>query len=373
MVLLTGLTVAFFSRAIISRQVSNSSANQTRVDLFARGAVQTIISDLKQEIASGSDKPPATPPPGVRILYPKVPATSIPQRVATDAALPNLVKRSASGQPFFSGSDYEANYPASNRAANLPTTRSSQNGRVVSLARWNAHFLLPKQNPDSDTDLTPHEKFVAPDWVLVARDGSNPKAVDKNVVGRYAYAIYDEGGLLDMNVAGFPASPAPSGPQKAYAARKGALAFADLTRIPTDPADPDKTLSQEEVNQIVGWRNYASSQASGTLPEYSFSAAGVASYHTFALLNRKGFMLTGHTTLQSAQSDRIFTTRQSLVDLLLRSIAPSGSSGAETRAGLQNALQYLATFTRDLNQPSVTPAADRPKVIANGGNNGAGG
>jgi len=49
--------------------------------------------------------------------------------------------------------------------------------------------------------------------VLIARDGSNPLVwdaalanakADKFIIGRYAYNIYDEGGLLDMNVAGYP-------------------------------------------------------------------------------------------------------------------------------------------------------------------------
>ncbi len=36
------------------------------------------------------------------------------------------------------------------------------------------------------------------------------------VVGRYAYVIYDEGGLLDMNAAGFPPDRPPiSSPTRA--------------------------------------------------------------------------------------------------------------------------------------------------------------
>src|ERR1700677_44735 len=53
-VLLTGLILAFFSRSILEEQVSNSSANQVKVDNFATGAVATILSDLKQEIQAGS-------------------------------------------------------------------------------------------------------------------------------------------------------------------------------------------------------------------------------------------------------------------------------------------------------------------------------
>ena len=58
--------------------------------------------------------------------------------------------------------------------------------------------------------------FVPPDWVLVTRHGpvpfsawqsdlKDPTSANTNyVVGRYAFAVYDEGGLIDVNVGGFP-------------------------------------------------------------------------------------------------------------------------------------------------------------------------
>ena len=52
-------------------------------------------------------------------------------------------------------------------------------------------------------------------------------------VGRYAYAVYDEGGLLDMNVAGYPTSTGAN-PTVTDIGRKGVLAFADLTALPTN-------------------------------------------------------------------------------------------------------------------------------------------
>src|SRR5207249_3944605 len=70
-VLLTGLVVAFFSRAMSERQISNSSGTQTRADLLAQGAVDVIIGDLKEEIAAGSSPSPfATPATGVTIYPP---------------------------------------------------------------------------------------------------------------------------------------------------------------------------------------------------------------------------------------------------------------------------------------------------------------
>ena len=58
--------------------------------------------------------------------------------------------------------------------------------------------------------------FIAPDWVLVTRNGpvafsawqndlKDPTSTNTNyVVGRYAFAVYDEGGLIDVNIGGFP-------------------------------------------------------------------------------------------------------------------------------------------------------------------------
>ena len=57
---------------------------------------------------------------------------------------------------------------------------------------------------------------LQPDWVIKTRAGPTPfpgwNAALKDptssnttyAIGRYAYAVYDEGGLLDMNVGGYP-------------------------------------------------------------------------------------------------------------------------------------------------------------------------
>jgi len=51
-VLLIGVMLAFFSNSIGQRQVSSASANQAEVKLLADGAVDTVIGDLKAEIAA---------------------------------------------------------------------------------------------------------------------------------------------------------------------------------------------------------------------------------------------------------------------------------------------------------------------------------
>jgi hypothetical protein len=386
LVLLSGLVVAFFSRAISERQVADSSANQMRSELFADGAVATIVGDLKQEIAAGS-RVPATPSPAPNtdLFYPKTSRTAVPAAVGrptSATALPNLVKRSANKQPFFSGDDYDTtNYPASNRAANVSTTTLSQNFRSWSTARWNKALLLPKQDPTSDTDFTPvtgDNGYTAPDWILVARDGSNPttwntalaKAAGNSfVVGRYAYNIYDEGGLLDMNVAGFP-----TGVTAAQAGGKSALAFADLTQL--KDKDGASLFTQAQIDAFIAWRNYATTQAPADFPTPAFTAASGLNYFKAITANSKGFLTTGNTALYNDQSDRMLASRQHLMKLLLSGIASQDPADRKERANLQNALQYLGTFSRDLNQPSYLPAVQTdptaPVVLpANLGGNSA--
>ena len=51
-VLVTVLSVAYFSRATTNRQLAQSSLNDTSADLLARSALDITVSDLKQEIAN---------------------------------------------------------------------------------------------------------------------------------------------------------------------------------------------------------------------------------------------------------------------------------------------------------------------------------
>ena len=416
-VLLTGLIVAFFSRVLSDRQISGSSANGTRVDIFAAGAVNTVLGDFRQEIAAGSTQLTLTPAvPGVTIYSP-VGAAAAPCLVGTVPAdgLANLIKRSAYQQAFYAGSAYDTgNFPPSSRAAQSSSIANSLNGRAISPARWNKALLLPKKDltPTNDTDFTPVGATAAtgtaaalwpkaPDWVVVARDGTNPVAWNTALainganpaVGRFAYNVYDEGGVLDANAAGFPAPVASGAPTSNYAAYlpgyKGSLAFADLKQLP-GIGSLASTRQEQIVRTLVGWRNYAStgidptqappavgSSVTGSvniLPGYQWTGSNVgtnvANFLNFAQINGTGFLRTANPLLVNGQSDRLFGSRQQLLDLLLQSVADQSAAGATERASLQNDMQYLGTFSRSLSQPSYVPPAGRPKVLplASGGN-----
>ena len=245
-VLLTGLALAYFSRAGTDRQLAQSSYNDTSADLLARSALDIIVGDFKQEIVSN----------------PTVTYANIQPARYGDASIPNLIRRSFSGDP-------------TNRTSSVSSSAVSANGRSISTTRWNSHYLIPRGNTGPAIDSSPVPSFTPPDWVLVTGQGPSPAPTPGAVIGRYAFAVYDEGGLLDMNVAGYPtwagtvpSSPSPSPtPWLVNVGRKGILAFADLTAFPT--ATPATTPTW--IDKIVGWRNYAMTQQ----PTTTFSHSGV--------------------------------------------------------------------------------------------------
>ncbi|MFZ4773756.1 MAG: hypothetical protein ACOYM3_00240 [Terrimicrobiaceae bacterium] len=344
-VLLTVLVLAYFSYSSLQRQISSASSNQATVDLFAQGAINTIVSDFKQEIYSGSSNSAY----GTNtVSIPLTSSNAAPVLVGTSTNLPNLIKRSASGLAFSPGGAI--------RASAAPSTTASQNGRSMSPARWNASLLLPKANTNSATDLTP-ANFTPPDWILVNRGGGNPTTWNTNmiwtpdmanansVIGRFAYAIYDEGGLLDVNVAGYP-----PGTTNTISSYKNALSYADLTQV---------GLDTNTISALVGWRNFASAQPGGTLPNYSFSPASQTNFYQTVSTNASGFMRTANTSLAGGETDHMFLSRQQLIQFFNR----LADSGLQTKAALQNAIQFLGTFSRGLDQPSFAPDPGRPKIV----------
>src|SRR5436305_13748002 len=76
-VLLCLLVVAYFGRTATDRQLAGASFNQMEADTLARGALDIIVADFKQEIASGSTSSIVA---GVTRYTPTLPANVVPQR-----------------------------------------------------------------------------------------------------------------------------------------------------------------------------------------------------------------------------------------------------------------------------------------------------
>ncbi|MES2310153.1 MAG: hypothetical protein V4507_14965, partial [Verrucomicrobiota bacterium] len=353
LMLLTGMVVAYFSFVSLQGQISNTSTKRSLASIFAEGALKTTITDLKNEITDSSRSSISYCGTN-RVFYPSSPDYLLPSRVGTSTNLPNLVKRSAYEIAFYKAAAGQIGEDGPNRASMVSTTQKSKNGRFWSASRWNIPLLLPKQNTNDTVNLTPIHDFIPPDWILVARDGSNPQEWSdsmrwstthpKTVLGRYAYTIYDEGGILDANVAGYPTSTSTNN-----AMDKGGLAFADLSVIPG--------MSPNAINALVGWRNYATTHPNGNFPSYKFEPESLTNYFDLVRNVTSGFLRTSNTNLYQKQTDRMFTSRQQLIKFLTEGVA----NGEDEKAALQNALQYLGTFTRDIEQPSFRPDPNRPK------------
>jgi hypothetical protein len=366
------LLMAFFSQSSLQRGSANASATLAAKDIFSSGMVDMIVSDLEQEVSDGSNLTNVSTGSVTNVLFVPVARNTMLPALAgcsAQAGLENLVKRSAASIPFYNGPYYYQN--GSSRACPSSSTNPSWNGRNISANRWNKSLLMARANTNSASDLTPVATYVAPDWILVSRNLSNPVAWDSTlvwsttnpntVIGRVAYQIFDEGGLLDANVAGYPSIP--NAAAAASLARKSGTACADLTQI---------GLNTTQINALTGWRNFVSGNAGGSYPFYVFYDGGTA-YASSILGVTNGFILTSSTNTSGTNAsglpvtDHKFVNRQELI-AFLSSADPGNVSTA------LNALNYLTSYSRDLNQPSFAPDPTRPLILAqaSGGNDSAG-
>lgn len=159
-----------------------------------------------------------------------------------------------------------------------------------------------------------------------------------------------------MNLAGYAtgssagggANPSPT-PWLTNIGRKGIVTFADLTAL---PAAPTTTLSQSQINNIVGWRNFATTgQSDGSFGSSSFlgSLNRQDTYGSYLLdfgdppypSPCPVYPFTSVATdTSSSRTDQAIMTRQELLQL-------RSSLGFS-----QNVLQYMGTFSRERNQPA---------------------
>jgi hypothetical protein len=190
--------------------------------------------------------------------------------------------------------------------------------------------------------------------VLVTLRGPELAPQPGDVVGRYAFAVYDEGGLLDMNLAGFPAwtgssadnpQPTPT-PWQVNVGRKGIIAFSDLGAFPSSP-------TSSQMNKIVGWRNYGTTKQTATsFRRFSFQLDPNTQQDTWGsyLLDFGDAPYSDPPTYpftsvpgdfpSNDRTDQAFMSRKEL----LRLQASIGFS--------QDLLQYMGTFSRERNRPA---------------------
>jgi len=321
------ILVAFVSIAQLDRTATASYSQSMRADQLAQASLNLLVAQLRMEMSKDA---PGDTGAAINGSYPNAPvytnvtsANIEPQAIVANTAFPTLVKTSTNA-PFFTG-----NSSSQLEASTNSTTTASQNGRSVSPARWGQSYF--------GTGGAFFSNAQAPYWVIMTRSGAtnakglgfgatgntlnNAAAANANyAIGRFAYAIYNEGGLLDVTVAGTPTGVTLTTAQQDLV--KGMLAGADLTQM-------NGTITN---NALTTWRNPASGV---NVTAYTNALIG------YAATNAAGNVYPGDTT---------FLSRQDLINA-----AVAGTAGFST-----NALPNLTTFTRELNQPSWAPSVAAP-------------
>jgi hypothetical protein len=337
LILLTAVVLAFHSRTMLERQIAESTTNQTVVNVFADSAAEVILGNLRAEMLATSEKLVTN---GTTVLFPLAVSNAVPASFGgPPGGLPNLIRRSWRDDPVTPGFGGVAASPAN-------SATPSKNGRSISPSRWNSHYLLPLAG---NASAAPVADFTPPDWVYVTRLGPERlTAPSTNVIGRYAFAIYNEGGLLDANVAGHP-----SGVPQELVGEKGSPALADLRAIGLPSADA-----------LVGWRNHASAGVTNQSLAGGYSFAGDAAFgsnyvrHVRQVTN--GFLTVSGSITPGGGTDQRWNSRQALIRFFKTQNLPLES------------LQYLGTFSRDLEQPGFRPDPARPRntmhAVVDGGN-----
>lgn len=304
-VLITAAVLAFFARATANRVVEASRANRVEMEQLAKTAEDYITSGFLREIATNSTTATSN---GVVIYQPTTNTFAVPQRplpalLASDTNFANLIRRSI---------DETTNGIGETNASAHSTAAASRNGRSVGTSRWNAPMLLSGTGFNDTNQL--------PNWIYVNGDGSVTGTPTTNSTGRFAYNVYDTGGLLDANVAGYPSGISGTN----LATLKGSLAGADLSVIPGI------------TDAFIQWRN---TNSAGSASSYVTTVTNAAT---------NGF-------LRAAPGDNRITSRQDLIKL-----AKNGALGT-------NALPFLTHFSRAVNAPSWMPpqnASDIPRYSA---------
>lgn len=302
--------ISFFVHVTANRKIESSRANRIKTDMLAQSAGNYVINQFLQEI-TGTDASSKTTLGKVSIYAPLTQSNAVPRRLVstnildTDRSFSNLIRQSIN----------QTDVSADN------TATPSKNERVISLARWNAPILL------SGSGFTAANQI--PNWIYIHRLNGATATPSTETIGRFAYNVYDIGGLLDANVAGHPTVVAGSA---AIAKLKDTIAGADLTQLNVIGS----SIDQPAIDKLTSFRN----------------AAAVASADSFSnWVNTSGtsgflFPLAGSGVSGSASNSAFFTRQD-----LLRYVHTQNIE-------LTEALPYLTHFTRSVNAPSWGPTAD---------------
>ena len=318
-VIISLVLVAFVTVMRMDRVASASYGQSLAVEQIGLGALDRVVGEFRNEMSA--DAPPQIV--AGKPVYTNISSSNIsPQQFGTNAAMPSLVRTSIDNA-FTNAS---GGVVGTLRATAVSSSVASFNQRFLDTNRWNA----PRLGVFPDNSSVPH-------WVIVTRNGTTNAgsfgtsgATLNNVapsngsfaIGRFAYAVYNVGGLLDVTAAGHPSTLSVSQASQL----KATLSGADLSAV---------GISIGAGRSLVAWRNAATGVSSNAFLSHVTNAAA-----------KHGF-------LEVPAGDTTFLDRQDLIK--------AAESGKIDGLGV-DALPHLTVFTREKNTPSWGPVVNAGMV-----------
>jgi hypothetical protein len=340
LVMATIMIVTFSTLMSSDYKASSTRARELEAVEIGKGGLAWATGQLRKEALAANPIPITTR------------AAMVPSRASakdtkgTASAIKNLIKRTDRAIPFYTGGDSVASASSSSVA--------SRSGRLVSVDRW----LKPRLCGTAISTNVPAGEFVAPDWVYLTTSGPQPVTIPadaKKIVGRFACAVYDVGGLADINIVGtHPDTVITASVPLPVLARKGSPRLLSLSKIPGFPVFPATYNGRDELamaNMIHRFREagtIAKGAGDGSGWTADITAAGrkpdadkASRYLDFMDVKTRG----GTKILDS---DARFLSRQDLLTFW-------------TRTDLhQLGLPFLTVFSREVNRPNFSPSTLTP-------------
>jgi hypothetical protein len=340
-VLMSGLVLAFFTLATRQRTLSFSSVNQMKADALARQAAQAVTAHFQDELASSSDiydrLGVQDGTNGSPYLYlPKTRKNMLPEKVAPANApvtLLKLLEKDDGGGPAISS--FYTGGPI--LTSGVGAYDRSLNGRSLERSYWTGK----KRGPQME-ELPPN--IDGPGWHLVTRGRGTQafrvwtntlkeRTSPEQVIGRYCFIAYDIGGLININQAGHPSQFSDGTTlNSAEKARKGTLAFLELSKLPGLASVPPAQLAK--LDAFLEWRDPFTFASKTNFLDADLLA-------DFRAFNGPLAVPLGANTLFS-RGDLIRYARQK---------------------GLEDVLPHVTTFNRQSNQPTWSPTNPLPADI----------
>ncbi|MEZ0298867.1 MAG: hypothetical protein ACAI35_20645 [Candidatus Methylacidiphilales bacterium] len=308
-VLVSVATLAFFSMVTSDMKVESSRANRTKADLLAQSGSAHAMGQIINEITSPTFSV-STNFGDVTSYTPRYTTNAVPRRLIspalslTDVGFVNLIRQSV---------------PTADSAASTDATCvRAWDGRLVDTNRWSAPALLGTAGFTADSQL--------PNWVYVDGTAGATNTPSAKTIGRFAYNIYNIGGALNVNAAGYRDSIATD--QMIYL--KSSASGTDMTKLGAG-------ITQADITKLTAFRNPDAS----TTDAYVDNIAGA---------RHDGFLKTLSTSPESGDifHQNLFSSRQDLLRY------------ARTQnTAFKNITSSLTHFSRSLTAPNwrpITPA-----------------